>query len=105
MIYLGIDQEQDERLGSVLNVDLNTAVHIKPWPEAHPDVVVPVAPWTRYVAIDNDGLVHCYSEKPTYFEKYHQWLMTGWAKVRCCGEVGLEGWSFEASESCVEVQL
>ena len=105
MIYLGIDQEQDERLGSVLNVDLNTAVHIKPWPEDHGDVVVPVAPWTRYVAIDNDDLVHCYSEEPTYFEKSHQWLMTGLAKVRYCGEVGLDGWSFEASESCVEVRL
>lgn len=105
MIYLGIDQELEATLIGVSNVDLNTAVHIKPWPIAHPDVVVPVATWTRYVAIDDNGLVHCYSERPTYFEKHRQWLMTGWAKARCCGEVGLEGWSFEASESCVEVQL
>ena len=105
MIYLGMDEDAHKDLSRVPNVKLDTAVHIKPWPIAHPDVVVPVAPGTRYVAIDNDGLVHCYSEKPTYFEKYHQWLMTGLAKVRCCGEVGLEGWGFEARESCVEVQL
>lgn len=105
MIYLGMDQELEATLIDVSNVDLNTAVHIKPWPEAHHDVVVPVAPWTRYVAIDDDGLVHCYSERPMYFELHREWLMTGWAKVRCCGEVGLEGWGFSASESCVEVQL
>lgn len=105
MIYLGMDQELEATLIGVSNVDLNTAVHIKPWLIAHPDVVVPVAPWTRYIAIDDNGLVHCYSERPTYFEKHRQWLMTGWAKVRCCGEVGMEGWSFEASESCVEVRL
>lgn len=105
MIYLGIDQEQDERLGSVLNVDLNTAVHIKPWPEDHGDVVVPVAPWTRYVAIDDDGVIHCYSEKPKYIEQYHGWFLDERAMARYCGEVGLEGWSFKASESCVEVKL
>lgn len=105
MIYLGMDEDAHKDLSRVPNVKLDTAVHIKPWPIAHPDVVVPVAPGTRYVAIDNNGLVHCYSERPTYFEMHREWLMTGWAKVRCCGEVGLDGWSFEASESCVEVQL
>lgn len=105
MIYLGIDQELEATLIDVSNVELNTAVHIKPWPEMHPDVVVPVAPWTRYVAIDDNGLVHCYSEKPVYLKKYNQWMMNIASKVRCCGEVGLEGWSFKASESCVEVQL
>ena len=105
MIYLGMDEDAHKDLLRVPNVKLDTAVHIKPWPEDHGDVVVPVAPWTRYVAIDNNGLVHCYSERPTYFEMHREWLMTSWAKVRCCGEVGLDGWGFEASESCVEVQL
>lgn len=105
MIYLGMGQESNASGCNVVNVELDTSVHIKPWPEDHGDVVVPVSPWTRYVAIDESGLVCCYSVKPLYINKYNQWMVNGQAKVRCCGEVGLEGWGFLASESCVEVKL
>lgn len=105
MIYLGMDENAYKDLSRVPNVKLDTAVHIKPWPIAHPNVVVPVAPGTRYVAIDDDGVIHCYSEKPKYIEQYHGWCLDERAMARYCGEVGLEGWSFKASESCVEVQL
>ena len=32
--------------------------------------------WARWVAVDQDGLVHAYSEKPYYKHTYNEWMRT-----------------------------
>lgn len=83
MLYLGMDEEGHE----IPSVKKETQVFTEYYGFA-----IPVEPWTRFVAVDADGKVHCYDARPACYEAEKQWMISygGWL-VRYCGEVDLEG--------------
>lgn len=83
MLYLGMDETGH----AIPSVNKETQVFTDYYGSA-----IPVEPWAKFIAVDADGKVHCYDEKPAFYEAEKQWLINfdGWL-VRYCGEVDLEG--------------
>lgn len=83
MLYLGMDETGHE----IPSVNKETQVFTDYYGSA-----IPVEPWTKFVAVDADGKVHCYDAKPSFYESGKQWMMGIYGHhVRYCGEFALEG--------------
>lgn len=83
MLYLGMDLNREKP--DIPAVDSKTAIKVLFFGQE-----IPVAPWATHIAVDANGVVHCYNSKPKAYEQLKEWLYDG-DKCRYCGEVDLEG--------------
>lgn len=85
MLYLGMDLNREKP--DIPAVDSKTAIKVLFFGEE-----IPVEPDATHIAVDANGVVHCYWAKPIRYKGDNEWLMGhGNIRVRYCGEVDLEG--------------
>lgn len=84
MLYLGMDLNREKP--DIPAVDSKTAIKVLFFGQE-----IPVEPDATHIAVDANGVVHCYGAEPIRFEGDCEWLMgCGDTRVRYCGEVALE---------------
>uniref|UniRef100_A0AAU8EEG9 Uncharacterized protein n=1 Tax=Klebsiella phage vB_Kpn2-P2 TaxID=3230849 RepID=A0AAU8EEG9_9VIRU len=97
MLYLGMNKDRHNEWFP------NVEGPFMQWIELYGSPI-PVEVWAKYAAIDSDGKVYIFETEPLDLntKKFKEWMVVAGGRVRCAGEVDLEGYNWR--ETLVELK-